>query len=134
MYKVTEYTGDYPIESQVFWAESFYSLEAAKSVAKLLYYYPDDLKRTQSEDYYVLVERVPNDGEVEAVEIVYTKNGPLRFNRAVLFLAQYEQRERVEDGESGEFRDNGEGGENGECNGAREIHVYNHPAYNDYSA
>ena len=132
-YKVTEYNGDFQMENQTFWNEDFRSFKAADFVAKSLYYYPDTLK-SRGYDYYVLVESFSNVRDIGMSLIAYTKNGPLTEGAIAPFLAQYEQRERVEIGETVNSVKTGEGGENDEYNGAREIHVYNHPAYSDYPA
>ena len=109
MYKVTEYKGDYPVENQIYWDEEFRSFDAANGLARMVYYYPDDLKKNKLNDYYVLVEKFKPGDElgIGTPVLAYTRNGPLTNEALETFLAMFEQGENGESGEHGEHGDYG---------------------------
>ena len=57
MYRVTEYLGDYPLESQLHWNTEFVSFIRAYTVAKDIWVESVATTKVLDPDYYVLIER-----------------------------------------------------------------------------
>ena len=57
MYRVTEYLGDYPLESQLHWNAEFESFIRAYTVGKDIWLESLATTKVLDPDYYVLIER-----------------------------------------------------------------------------
>ena len=57
MYRVTEYIGDYPLESQLHWEAEFHLFIRAYTAAKEIWEESVKTTKVLDPDYYILIER-----------------------------------------------------------------------------
>ena len=94
MYRVTEYIGDYPLEGQEYWGQTFDALLMSKVVARSKYIesYAGAFKKgvELDPDYYVLIESYENGADIGTPVYAFTTFGELKNSKLDDFLFKYE--------------------------------------------
>ena len=65
MFRVTEYLGDYPLESQLQWGAKFDSFMGAYHIARAIWNESVVTTKVLDPDYYVLIEREDRSDDAE---------------------------------------------------------------------
>ena len=91
MYKLTEYIGDYPLEGQEYWGQTFDHLNVAQNAGGVKY---RETERDEigdiSPDYYVLIESYENGADIGTPVYAFTTFGELKNSTLNDFLFKYE--------------------------------------------
>ena len=94
MYKLTEYIGDYPLEGQEYWGQTFEHLSVAMMAGTMKYIESKDSSHDKGveldPDYYVLIESYENGADIGTPVYAFTTFGELKNSTLNDFLFKYE--------------------------------------------